>query len=181
MKLLLVAAAVAVSVLAGTVPQPQSAFDDSIAKTSAQDRAQRRAYDGAPPVIPHETFPSPCTECHNERGIQVNGVGFSPPSPHELTAGMSATSRCVQCHVFKTTAGEFRTSSFAGLQQDLRHGRRLNSLAPPVIPHLVLMRENCFACHDGAAAREEIRTSHPERERCRQCHLEQKTTTAFMR
>ena len=33
------------------------------------------------------------------------------------------------------------------------------------------MRENCAACHDGPGAREEIRTSHPERTRCRQCHV----------
>jgi cytochrome c-type protein NapB len=41
------------------------------------------------------------------------------------------------------------------------------------------MRENCAACHTGPAAREEIRTSHPERTRCRQCHVPVTTREIF--
>ncbi len=54
-------------------------------------------------------------------------------------------------------------------------------LAPPVIPHQLLMRENCAACHTGPAAREEIRCTHPERVRCAQCHVEATTTVEFVR
>ena len=43
--------------------------------------------------------------------------------------------------------------------------------SPPTIPHTLQLRENCLACHGGAASRVEIRTSHPERPRCRQCHV----------
>ena len=50
---------------------------------------------------------------------------------------------------------------------------------PPVIPHKVFMRENCQACHAGPAARKEIRTEHPERAQCRQCHVEQVVTSTF--
>ncbi|MDA8016644.1 MAG: hypothetical protein MPN21_04275 [Thermoanaerobaculia bacterium] len=85
--------------------------------------------------------------------------------------------RCEQCHVFQAIDEPWRANSFAGLRQDLRRGKRLNPLAPPVIPHRVFMRENCHACHSGPAAREEIRTDHAERARCRQCHVEQTTTT----
>ena len=92
---------------------------------------------------------------------------------------MSARSRCRQCHVLRRTEAIFVENTFVGLPQDLRHGRRLHIEAPPVIPHSVFMRENCVACHTGPAAREEIRTSHPERLRCRQCHLEQQTTSTF--
>lgn len=148
-------------------------------KTAATERALRRGYDGAPPVIPHEDFGSTCTDCHNKEGVSVPGIGFSPPSPHEATAGMSAISRCRQCHVFRQTETVFVESRFVGLHQDLRHGRRLNPEAPPVMPHPVFMRENCLACHSGPAAREEIRTTHPERARCRQCHVEQVTTSTF--
>ncbi len=148
-------------------------------KTSATERALRRGYDGAPPVIPHESFESTCTECHNREGVSVPGVGFSPPSPHEATSGMSAISRCEQCHVFRHTETLFAENRFAGLNQDLRRGQRLNPEAPPVMPHSVFMRENCIACHSGAAAREPIRTTHPERVRCRQCHVEQVTTDTF--
>jgi len=144
---------------------------DGGTKSAATVRAERRLYDGAPPVIPHENFGMACAECHDARGVDVPGVGFAPPQPHSNTAGMSASSRCVQCHVFKQSDTVFAASEFVGLRQDLRHGARLNPIAPPTIPHKTFMRENCLACHSGAAAREEIRTSHPERVRCRQCHV----------
>lgn len=150
-------------------------------KTAALARAQRRMYDGAPPVIPHERFSSDCTACHTERGMDVEGTGFAPPMPHEPTAGLSATSRCTQCHVFQLTDALFVASTFDGLRQDLRRGERLHDLAPPVIPHRVFMRENCVACHSGPAAREEIRSSHPERTRCLQCHVERVATDTFRR
>ena len=65
----------------------------------------------------------------------------------------------------------FVASGYEGLAQDLVAGDRATPGAPPRIPHRVLMRENCVACHDGPGAREEVRTTHPERWRCRQCHV----------
>ncbi len=150
-------------------------------KTAALARAERRMYDGAPPVIPHGELGAACTACHDVRGVAVEGLGFAPPSPHEITAGLSATSRCRQCHVPRQTDQLFRRNSFAGAPQDLRSGPRLHPLAPPVIPHPVFMRENCGACHDGPAAREEVRCSHPERTRCLQCHAAQVTGARFTR
>jgi len=150
-------------------------------KTAAVLRAERRAYDGAPPVIPHRPFGAACVACHTGRGMNVPDVGFAPPLPHAKTAGMSLSSRCTQCHVFRNTDDLFVKNTFTGLRQDLRHGRRLNALAPPVLPHPVFMRENCLACHSGPAAREEIRTDHPERVRCLQCHVPRKTTEIFAR
>ena len=152
---------------------------DGATKTEAGERAARRAFDGAPPVAPHEDFGVTCLECHNSEGVAVEGIGFAPASPHGETAGMSEISRCQQCHVFRQTDEVFVESQFVGLPQDLRRGRRLHALAPPVIPHRILMRENCLACHSGPAAREEIRTTHPERVRCRQCHVEQTTTVVW--
>jgi len=149
-------------------------------KSSAAVRAERRLYDGAPPVAPHRDFGMTCTECHNERGIEVPEVGYAPPSPHEITAGMSSMSRCRQCHVFRLTDSVFVASDFVGLRQDLRAGGRLHPLAPPTMPHKAFMRENCLACHSGLAAREEIRTPHPQRTRCRQCHLPVTTNDLFV-
>ena len=164
---------------------------DGAVKTAALARAERRAYDGAPPVIAHEDFGMTCTECHDLQGMEVEGVGFAPPSPHAWprssasggtsTLGMSALSRCQQCHVFSRTEDEFRANAFAGLRQDLRRGARLNPIAPPTLPHKAFMRENCVACHSGPAAREEIRTDHPTRPRCRQCHVSVETRTTFAR
>ena len=148
-------------------------------KSPATVRAARRAYDGAPPVIPHRNFGITCLQCHNERGIEVAGVGTAPASPHAGVAGAGAFARCRQCHVFRTVEAEFVASEFVGLPQDLRRGERMYPGAPPVIPHRVFMRENCRACHTGPAAREQVRTSHPERARCRQCHVPQVTSEEF--
>lgn len=151
------------------------------AKSSAAERAARRAYDGAPPVIPHQSFGVACISCHNEKGVEVAGVGFAPPSPHEGTPGMSAASRCQQCHVFRGGEGEFAANAFSGLPQNFRKGERLYRGAPPSIPHRLFMRENCLACHGGGAAREEIRCSHPERSRCLQCHAASSDAPVFSR
>lgn len=149
-------------------------------KTAAGVRALRRAYDGAPPVIPHAPMGAACASCHNERGIEVGELGFAPPSPHGDTAGMGGL-RCQQCHVFRQTEEVWRESTFVGFAQDLRRGGRLYPGAPPTLPHRVFMRENCLACHSGPAAREEIRTPHPERDRCRQCHVPVVTASRFER
>lgn len=148
---------------------PVSGRDDA-EKTVAALRAERRAYDGAPPIIPHEVY-GDCTSCHDLEGVSVPGVGFAPPSPHEGTRGLNDESRCRQCHVNRLTDDRFIDSVFVPLRQDLRRGRRASAIAPPVIPHATFMRGNCLACHSGPAAREEIRTPHPERVRCRQCHV----------
>lgn len=149
-------------------------------KTAARARAERRLFDGAPPVVPHQGFSSPCISCHDAEGMAVAGVGFAPPSPHEATRGLSATSRCSQCHVERLTDEVLVENRFVGLGQNLRRGRRLSDVAPPVRPHPAFMRENCLACHAGPAAREEIRTPHPERVRCEQCHVEQRVATVFV-
>jgi cytochrome c-type protein NapB len=80
--------------------------------------------------------------------------------------------RCEQCHVEQRTGGEFRVSAFEGLGQRVRHRAAALPGGPPVMPHPLFMREDCEACHAGPGARPEIRTSHPERARCRQCHVQ---------
>ncbi len=152
----------------GKVPVPDR---EGAVKSTASVRAERRAHDGAPPTIPHDNFGAACSACHDERGQSVKGVGFAPNSPHDNTSKAGGTIRCRQCHVFQATDDLFVASEYEGLAQDLAAGDRATPGAPPRIPHRVLMRENCVACHDGPGAREEARTMHPERWRCRQCHV----------
>jgi cytochrome c-type protein NapB len=140
-------------------------------KTLAALRAGRRAYDGAPPVVPHPTFNMACIACHTDQGMFVPNVGFAPAMPHLETPGLSRASNCRQCHVFRETEAVWVSSDFEGRPQDLRRGSRMYPHAPPVIPHAVFMREACAACHSGPAAREEMRCTHPERLRCAQCHV----------
>ncbi len=168
-----------VALAAGCAPGVAAQASD--ARSPAVVRASRRAYDGAPPVIPHAPLGPDCTACHDETGVVLPELGFSPPSPHERTQGLSAASRCVQCHVYRETDGEFVASSFVGLRQDLRRGTRQHTWAPPVRPHGRFLRENCAACHTGPAAREEIRTTHPERVRCEQCHAAVEARGTFRR
>jgi len=160
-----------------TVPVPDR---EGAVKSTAHVRADRRAYDGAPPTVPHADFATNCAACHDERGTAVDGVGFAPASPHEGTRLVGGTERCRQCHVFVQRQDVFVASEYVGLAQDLTAGDRATDGAPPRIPHRILMRENCAACHDGPAAREEIRTSHPERWRCRQCHVPVTATDGFV-
>jgi cytochrome c-type protein NapB len=158
---------------------PVEGSEDAL-KSSASFRAERRLYDGAPPVIGHGEFGVDCSACHDSRGISVDGVGYAPASPHDDTDDADTTVRCRQCHVFANTTSLFVESEFEGFRQDLRTGSRLYPGAPPTIPHKILMRENCAACHTGPAARAEILTSHPERTRCRQCHVPVTTREVFL-
>lgn len=175
---LLFASALLVLLVSGCEPR-EVETSGSVSKTSAALRAERRLFDGAPPVIPHLRLGAACISCHNDEGMAVEALGFAPPSPHELTAGLSAVSHCEQCHVFQRAQETWVESTFVAWPQDLRAGERFSWGSPPVMPHGSLMRENCKACHSGPAAREEIRTDHPERLMCSQCHVERVAGGAF--
>ncbi|MBX7105162.1 MAG: nitrate reductase cytochrome c-type subunit [Gemmataceae bacterium] len=144
-------------------------------------RADRRAYDGAPPVIPHKPLGGACVTCHAAIARAVPGVGVAPPNPHLKTPGLSDMSRCQQCHVFQTDTTVFVASKFEPLMQQVVPGERLYPHAPPVIPHHLFMREDCAMCHSSTAGRPEIRCTHPERSNCLQCHATYKTLAATLR
>jgi cytochrome c-type protein NapB len=150
--------------------------------TATEDvvRSARRAYHGAPPVIPHQPFGMTCTACHAASATEVPQIGYAPANPHLLTQGLSAYSNCTQCHVFQSTSDTFRRNLFEGLNAPEK-GDRAHLLAPPLIPHTLFMRENCLACHSGPAARPNILCSHPERTRCTQCHVERSTQVEYSR
>ncbi|HSK00781.1 MAG TPA: hypothetical protein VK932_06055, partial [Kofleriaceae bacterium] len=109
-------------------------------------RASRRAYDGAPPVIPHpvdqDAAPA-CATCH-EHGAVVAGL-VAPVMSH------APRESCLQCHVVaadpRPVAGAPPppATTFAGLPP--RRGERAWAGAPPAIPHATWMRERCTSCH----------------------------------
>ncbi len=130
-------------------------------------RSERRAYNGAPPVIPHavDTLGTDaCLACHGG-GVRLQGVTARPAS-HPYYEN------CVQCHappppdIFTETV--FAANFFDGVKAPLE-GARAWTGAPPVIPHTTWMRDNCLACHgpDGWPGME---TTHPWRDSCQQCH-----------
>jgi cytochrome c-type protein NapB len=135
----------------------------------ASFRANLRAYEGAPPVIPHEVSErgrDQCLTCHG-KGIKFsNRERPAPIPPHSLELV-----NCQQCHVQRgaeAPPAPWRQNVFEGLEMAGR-GHRSYEGAPPLMPHRLEMRENCLACH-GDAGWLPIRSSHPWRSSCNQCH-----------
>ncbi|MDQ8202414.1 nitrate reductase cytochrome c-type subunit [Pelagicoccus sp. SDUM812003] len=136
-------------------------------------RQERRAYDGAPPVVPHpidQHTAESCLQCHS-KALQIGSVVAPAISHPEYTS-------CTQCHVSGKGLGSRWNAStfdmhtgngFGGYHQPVK-GERAYPDAPPTIPHQVHMRQSCMSCH-GEMGTSPIRTSHPERQSCTQCHV----------
>lgn len=166
-----VAAALAAAGLAALAVACGPAAPAGAVPRSTGARAAGRAYDGAPPTIPHDAAIGACASCHDADGAAIAGIGVAPASPHGDAAAGGALSRFRQCHVPATAAALLIASRFTGLPQGPWKGSRATPGAPPRIPHSLQMRGECLACHAGPGARAELRTTHPERVRCRQCHV----------
>lgn len=146
---------------------------DSVMRTESMklaaiaDRAKNRAYDGAPPTIPHPSeglYAASCLACHGD-GLKVGERIASKISHTHL-------SNCTQCHVeqgrlpFRDVPQE---NGFVGVYR-AGSGQRASPGAPPTIPHHTWMRENCTSCH-GLITRPGTRTTHPWLSNCTQCHV----------
>ncbi len=166
---------------------------ESARQESLELRASRRTYEGAPPAMPHSTVfgkgSRQCLDCH-DTGLVMGDRTARPMAHTEL-------SQCLQCHVesrhreFSSRAAEGRGeggqvalpssslhwqgNGFAGsrpavtsqvLEADHPQGM------PPSIPHTLLLRGRCLSCH-GKTGYEGLRTSHPRRGQCVQCHVPQ--------
>ncbi len=132
-----------------------------------QQRARNRAYNGAPPTVPHaidHQSDASCVACH-----QTGAVTASLRMPRMSHAFLA---NCTQCHVESQPrhlpAEVFRETLFAGLPAPTA-GPRAFPGAPPQIPHTTWMRSDCMSCH-GYEGRHGIRTTHPWRSNCLQCH-----------
>ena len=132
-----------------------------------QQREQNRAFNGAPPTIPHpidQRSDAACVACHKE-GALTKTLRI-PRMSHTFLAN------CTQCHVENNPrhmpATVFRENDFAGLEAPTA-GPRAFAGAPPQIPHSTWMRSDCMSCH-GYEGRYGIRTTHPWRKNCQQCH-----------
>ncbi len=130
---------------------------------------KNRAFNGAPPTIPHELLSEKgiggktCLQCHENGGYVNQFAAFAPVTPHPTFIN------CKQCHVPQKTKQFFVSSNWkrpdpVAINQSAMPG------SPPVIPHELQLRENCLSCHAGPSAAKEIRIDHAERVNCRQCH-----------
>jgi nitrate reductase (cytochrome), electron transfer subunit len=162
-----------------------------------------RAYPGAPPRVPHgltgdEFLATGCNACHERGGFATRFASYAPMTPHAepgdclqchavedalvgriLPVGVP-DAECHQCHLPGERTAEFIPLDWRAAAWPERERTRPDG-PPPAIPHELDMRGNCLACHMGPAAVEEIRTSHPERSDCRQCHVLAVETSGFIR
>lgn len=142
-------------------------FDEAERQALLEARASRRAFDGAPPTIPHpadQMTSASCMACHAD-GMTINEV-YAPRMSHAYMPS------CTQCHVEQQASDLRATREFQNLFEGLFSsgpGERAWEGAPPTIPHSTFMREDCMACH-GPKGPEPIRTSHPWQTSCMQCH-----------
>ncbi len=132
------------------------------------ERAEIRAYHGAPPVIPHEVEAlgrENCMACHGP-GQQASGLVIAPVTPHpEWT-------QCNQCHVPALAEGVFAANTLKALEEPVRVDMP-GPFLPPYIPHRVdnFREQSCETCHIGVQAAPELRPSHGPRVNCTQCHV----------
>lgn len=158
--------------LPGPIMSPTGSTDRA---ARVAGRGQRRVYDGAPPVIPHpihQTAPVACLICH-QKPTRI-GDAVAPAMSHPEYPS------CTQCHVPQSGVEQLPTSvplpegqppggnTFVG-RASPGPGQRATPGAPPVMPHGLLMRDNCVSCH-GPSAGSGPATTHPERANCLQCH-----------
>ncbi len=157
--------------LVGTTDELPSFATDAERQASHMQRSRRRAYDGAPPTVPHAVSQqtADCAGCHLE-GLTIAGKRAPKPSHPPMPS-------CAQCHVPAedprpdSAIREQSTppSTFRGLLAAER-GTRAWVGAPPTIPHAVQNRSECDSCH-GPAGAAGLRTPHPFRVSCTQCHV----------
>jgi nitrate reductase cytochrome c-type subunit len=136
------------------------------AKADILPLADNRAYSGAPPVVQHEILElgrGDCLSCHLHGDAKEPFKKKAQKTPHpELV-------RCEQCHVEEMTSGVFKNNTFLGKTYVMR--LKAHQESPPLIPHPLTLRENCVGCHGLEENEERLKTDHPERVRCVQCHL----------
>lgn len=158
---------------------PKAPLTQETLDAALRRRQQRRAYDGAPPTIPHlvrQNSVAECMACHGP-GLRL-GSQRAGRVPHDHFTS------CTQCHVAESEslgAGDPPSgggalpadprrvpNSFVGSFPQAR-GERAWPIAPPQIPHTTFLRENCLSCH-GDQGSSPMRSTHPERQSCTQCH-----------
>lgn len=125
-----------------------------------------QAHPAAPPVITHPVAAlgrQNCLSCHlHGDAISLDGQRTKKTPHPELEY-------CTQCHLEKKTDGLRVKSNFRGRGYVM--GLRSHSKGPWLIPHPLTMRENCLGCHHNRAEPKRLRTTHPGRQRCLQCHI----------
>lgn len=163
---------------AAAVPLPVPNPEERAAAVS--QRMERRAYDGAPPVVPHPVAQESSASC-----LACHGTGLAVKDRLASRISHEHFSSCTQCHVPAGGTGLPRAeqgllavfgtgNNFRGVAATGKSTRAWPG-APPTVPHPLLMRSDCLSCH-GPVGLPGLRTSHPERQQCVQCHVQSPPT-----
>lgn len=154
--------------------EPQNAMTGREVLEALKGRSERRAFDGAPPTVPHEInmiSSKSCVVCHGQESTPLIGKTRPATMSHPYFAN------CTQCHVpadgLRQLTEDERLLVASEFEGNDRHGPggRAYPGAPPTTPHPVFMRQNCISCH-GPSRPNAIRSSHPQRQNCLQCHAQ---------
>ncbi|MFN3323490.1 MAG: cytochrome C [Bryobacteraceae bacterium] len=154
--------------------------EEENARRTLKDFYASRAYPGAPPMIPHRLLDNrgfggrSCLICHGKGGYVPSFKAYAPVTPHPEMVS------CLQCHLPQKEEPLFSGIDWKKIDGPPRQPAAMAG-APLQIPHSLHMRENCLSCHGGPGAVAEIRTSHPERINCRQCHVTVEEQEDFQR
>jgi cytochrome c-type protein NapB len=147
---------------------------DAERSAALRQRETRRAFDGAPPVVPHpinQESSAACLACH--------GPGLAIKDRVASKISHAHYGNCTQCHVPAQSGLGLTTDPalLAALADNVFSGAvapakgvRASVGAPPTIPHSTLLRSDCNSCH-GPAGLFGLRTPHPDRQSCVQCHV----------
>lgn len=150
-------------------------IDKNKANKSSSNYYKNRAYQGAPPTIPHEVYErnmgdNSCLQCHQNGGYVDKFKAHAPIVPHPEMIN------CRQCHVAVKSNTVFKESNWEAMNNIPKYTNKALPTSPPVIPHLLEKNENCLSCHAGLGLKK-IRVTHPERSNCMQCHVLKNTNT----
>ena len=113
---------------------------------STGERALGRAYDGAPPTIPHDSAIGACVTCHDNDGTVIDGVGIAPASPHGDDAASGAISGVANATCPRKGAMLLVASRFTGLPQGAVEGNGPRQARLRPSPHDPAAR-TVRACH----------------------------------
>lgn len=134
---------------------------------------QGRAFPGSPSSYAHkdegdyDAEPDACLSCHRR------GTDGAPVTPHP------AVPECRHCHLRAKAVGTFRETTFAPAPAPQRLARALPGAPPPMVHPPSALRVGCLACHGPKATVKALKTEHPERADCQQCHVSRRSTEAF--
>ena len=173
---LLCAAALLPQGCQGREPTPASQ-NPFLTQHLLSERDLNRAFEGAPPVIPHgvdDLGRENCMACHADgSAVSPTSGRPAPVTPHPTRMN------CVQCHVQRLASDVFTVSAFEPLRQNVGARPVLSQpLAPPYIPHRMQDREDCVGCHLNVTVPAAIRPEHGMRTNCTQCHIQLQTAVA---